>query len=215
MSIMAMSLGLPLDIDADVFAIEDGADALDQICLTMFGRAEGLDGQFNGAANQFTDLIAWDISDASTKELESWRNAGGSLTHGAAVLRLWSEDIKEYRRARARLHERWETAKTIAQSRVDSPVVSLVIFDGDGQFVWRTGTGDIDLGRVEGKLRVTFNMISVPLQEGRYFVTVGIHDRSERTVHDWHDQRYGFDVSGTLEDEGGIFIPVGTRVERL
>jgi ABC-2 type transport system ATP-binding protein len=98
---------------------------------------------------------------------------------------------------------------------VDSPVVSLVIFDSDGQFVWRTGTGDIDLGRVEGKLRVTFNMISVPLQEGRYFVTVGIHDRSERTVHDWHDQRYGFDVSGTLEDEGRIFIPVGTKVERL
>jgi ABC-2 type transport system ATP-binding protein len=98
---------------------------------------------------------------------------------------------------------------------VESPVVSLVIFDSDGQFVWRTGTGDIDLGRVDGKLRVTFNMISVPLQEGRYFVTVGIHDRSERTVHDWHDQRYGFDVSGTLEDEGRIFIPVGTKVERL
>ncbi|WP_431870468.1 alpha/beta hydrolase [Nocardiopsis eucommiae] len=124
MSIAAMSLGLPPDIDAEVFAIESGADDLDKICLTMYGRSEGLDGQFNGAANQFTDLIAWDISSASAKELESWRDAGGSLTHGAAVLRLWAEDIKEYRRARARLYERWETAKTEAQSRVDSPVVS-------------------------------------------------------------------------------------------
>lgn len=124
MSIVAMSLGLPPGIDGDVFAIENGADALDKICLTMFGRSEGLDGQFNGAATQFTDLIAWDISSASAKELESWRDAGGSLTHGAAVLRLWAEDIKEYRRTRAGFHQRWETAKTNAQSRVDSPVVS-------------------------------------------------------------------------------------------
>lgn len=102
-----------------------------------------------------------------------------------------------------------------ANRPVDDPVVSLAIFEANGEFVWRTGTADMQLGRVEGKLRVEFNMISLPLQEGRYFFTVGIHDRSERVVHDLHDQRYPFDVSGSLEDDNRVFIPVGTKVEPL
>jgi ABC-2 type transport system ATP-binding protein len=102
-----------------------------------------------------------------------------------------------------------------ANRPVDDPVVSLAIFEANGEFVWRTGTADMQLGRVEGKLRVEFNMISLPLQEGRYFFTVGIHDRSERVVHDLHDQRYPFDVTGSLEDDNRVFIPVGTKVEPL
>ena len=102
-----------------------------------------------------------------------------------------------------------------ANRPVDDPVVSLVIFDGEGQFVFRTGTADMRLGRLEGKLRVTFELTSLPLIEGRYSFTVGLHDRSERIVHDWHDQRYVFDVAGGLIEESQIFIPVDTRVERL
>jgi ABC-2 type transport system ATP-binding protein len=102
-----------------------------------------------------------------------------------------------------------------ANRPVDDPVISLAIFDANGQFMWRTGTGDMQLGWVEGKLRVEFNMISLPLQEGRYLFTVGVHDRSERVVHDLHDQRYPFDVTGTLDDDNRVFIPVGTKVDRL
>jgi hypothetical protein len=102
-----------------------------------------------------------------------------------------------------------------ANQPVDDPVVSLVIFDADGQFVFRTGTAEMHLGRLEEKLRVTFEMSSLPLADGRYSFTVGIHDRSERLVHDWHDQRYVFDVAGGLMEESQIFIPVETKVERL
>jgi ABC-type polysaccharide/polyol phosphate transport system ATPase subunit len=102
-----------------------------------------------------------------------------------------------------------------ANRPIEDPVVSLAIFGANGDFVWRTGTGDMRLGRLEGKVRVEFNMLSPPLQEGRYFFTVGVHDRSERVVHDLHDQRYPFDVAGTLEDDNRVVIPVGTKVERL
>jgi ABC-type methionine transport system ATPase subunit len=102
-----------------------------------------------------------------------------------------------------------------ANRPVDDPVISMVIYDGDGQFVFRTGTAEMRLGRLEGKLRVGFEMSSLPLADGRYSLTVGIHDRSERVVHDWHDQRYVFDVAGGLIEETQIFIPVETRVERL
>jgi ABC-2 type transport system ATP-binding protein len=102
-----------------------------------------------------------------------------------------------------------------ANRPVDDPVVSMVINDAEGEFVWRTGTGDMQLGLVEGKLRVTFDMKTLPLAEGRYTLTVGVHDRSERVVHDWQDQRYAFDISAGLEEEVRLFIPVHTRVERL
>ena len=102
-----------------------------------------------------------------------------------------------------------------ANRPVDDPVVSMVINDANGDFVWRTGTGDLQLGVLEGKLRVTFDMKALPLAEGRYTLTLGVHDRSERIVHDWQDQRYSFDVSAGLEDEIRLFIPVDTRIEQL
>ena len=102
-----------------------------------------------------------------------------------------------------------------ANQPVDDPVVSMVINDAEGEFVWRTGTGDMQLGVVEGKLRVTFDMKTLPLAEGRYTLTLGVHDRSERVVHDWQDQRYAFDISAGLEEEVRLFIPVHTRVEHL
>jgi ABC-type polysaccharide/polyol phosphate transport system ATPase subunit len=102
-----------------------------------------------------------------------------------------------------------------ANRSVEDPVVSLVIYDAEGQFVFRTGTAEMRLGRIDGKLRVLFEMTSLPLADGRYALTIGVHDRSERVVHDWHDQRYVFDVAGGLIEESQIFIPVETRVERL
>jgi ABC-type polysaccharide/polyol phosphate transport system ATPase subunit len=102
-----------------------------------------------------------------------------------------------------------------AHRLVEDPVVSLVINAENGDFIWRTGTGDMELGSLEGKLRVTFDMKSLPLAEGRYTLTLGVHDRPERTVHDWQDQRYGFDVSGSLDEQPSIVIPIDTRVERL
>ena len=102
-----------------------------------------------------------------------------------------------------------------ANRPIDDPVVSMVLNDANGDFVWRTGTGDMELGRLDGKLRVTFDMKTLPLAEGRYSLTLGVHDRSERVVHDWQDQRYSFDVSGGLEDDTRLFIPVHTRVEQL
>jgi ABC-2 type transport system ATP-binding protein len=102
-----------------------------------------------------------------------------------------------------------------ANRPVADPVVSMVINDANGDFVWRTGTGDMELGVMEGKLRVTFDMKTLPLAEGRYTLTLGVHNRSERLVHDWQDQRYSFDVSAGLEEEVRLFIPVHTRVEQL
>jgi hypothetical protein len=124
MGIADMSLGLPEDIDADVSTIESKCDTLDRICSTMMGRAHDTDGHFHDAAGEFTSAVAWDLSSASAAELAKWEEASGSLTYGAATLRMWAEDIETYRSTREELKERWETAKSSAQFRVDNPVLS-------------------------------------------------------------------------------------------
>lgn len=123
MGIADMSLGLPEDIDADVSTIESKCDTLDRICSTMMGRAHDTDGHFHDAAGEFTSAVAWDLSSASTTELAKWEEASGSLTYGAATLRMWAEDIETYRSTREELKERWEAAKSSAQFRVDNPVL--------------------------------------------------------------------------------------------
>jgi ABC-2 type transport system ATP-binding protein len=111
--------------------------------------------------------------------------------------------------------ERLQVAVDLRAHRpVEDPVGSLLIYDGGGDFVFRTGTGDVTMGTWEGDLRLVWDMEAVPLPEGRYYLTIGIHDRMERTLYDWHDQRYGFDVSRRVEDDSRLFIPIQTRVER-
>jgi hypothetical protein len=113
-----MSLGLPEDIDADVGAIESGADDLDAVCRKMTGQSEGAHSQFQSSAGEFTDLIAWNIVSGSSEELAAWQEAAAALTYGAAVLRQWGLDIEAYRVERAKLETRWEEAKADAESAV-------------------------------------------------------------------------------------------------
>ncbi|PDP84800.1 alpha/beta hydrolase [Glycomyces fuscus] len=116
----SMPLGLPEDIDADVGAIESGADQLDAVCRNMLGRSEGTHSQFQSSAGEFTDLVAWNIVSSSSQELASWQEAATSLTYGAAVLRQWGLDIETYRAERAKLETRWEEARSEAQAAVDA-----------------------------------------------------------------------------------------------
>ncbi|WP_116243838.1 alpha/beta hydrolase [Nocardiopsis sp. FIRDI 009] len=114
-----LSLGLPADIEADVAAIQAGADDLDQLRQTMLGDAKTADTSFRSSAGEFTDLIAWDIVTASSTELMAWEEATKALTYGAATLRLWASDVEDYRTERARIQQRWDEEYSAAQSAVD------------------------------------------------------------------------------------------------
>ncbi|WP_431888641.1 alpha/beta hydrolase [Nocardiopsis alba] len=113
-----LHLGLPGDIEADVPAIESGADDLDRLRETMLGDAETTDNQFRTASGEFTDLIAWNIVSASSTELMAWEEATRALTYGAATLRLWASDIEAYRAERANIQRRWDEAKADAQTAI-------------------------------------------------------------------------------------------------
>ncbi|MDQ3991315.1 MAG: ABC transporter ATP-binding protein [Actinomycetota bacterium] len=101
---------------------------------------------------------------------------------------------------------------------VDDPAVSIAVYDADDRFLYGTSTdrNGVSLGRVEGKIRVTFELRSIPFVEGRYLVTVGAHARDMSAVHDWHDQRYAFDIAPSPgHEKDRLYIPSEVRVERL
>ncbi len=102
-----------------------------------------------------------------------------------------------------------------ANRPVDDPVVVVGVHNARDEWVYTTDTDrlHVDLGRVDGKVRVTFELRAIPLMEGQYFATVGVRDRGETVTYDWHGQRYPFDIVRYVK--GGLAIPVDVRVERL
>jgi ABC-type proline/glycine betaine transport system ATPase subunit len=98
---------------------------------------------------------------------------------------------------------------------IDDPVVVVGIHNARDEWVFTTDTDrlGVDVPRVDGKLRVTFELKAIPLLEGQYFVTVGVRDRAVTTTYDWQSQRYPFDVVRYVR--GGLVLPVDVRIEEL
>jgi ABC-2 type transport system ATP-binding protein len=102
-----------------------------------------------------------------------------------------------------------------AERSVDDAVITLWVVNSRDEWIWDTTT-DLEgasLGTLDGKHRVTFQLRSIPLFEGRYQLSVGIHPRDKKKAYDWHHQRYVFDVVRYLEK--GMVVPTEVRVERL
>ena len=96
-------------------------------------------------------------------------------------------------------------------------MLSFALHDEQNNLVYGTNTDwrEARIPQFEGKYRVQFVLKSLPLVEGRYFVTLGVHSRDSRKVYHLQEQRYAFDVVKGEENPGAVFIPVECRVERL
>jgi ABC-type glutathione transport system ATPase component len=104
-----------------------------------------------------------------------------------------------------------------ANEPVDDPVVSFAIHDDQAQFVYGTNTDwrEARIPRFEGKKRVQWILRSLPLVDGRYYVTLGVHSRDSKRVYHVQEQHYVFDVIKGEENPGAVWIPVECRVEPL
>lgn len=98
---------------------------------------------------------------------------------------------------------------------IEDPVVVVGIHNARDEWVFTSDTErlEVKLGRLDGKLRVTFDLKAIPLLEGQYFLTIGVRDRANKVVYDWHNRQYPFDVVRNVK--GGLVIPVEVRTERL
>ena len=104
-----------------------------------------------------------------------------------------------------------------ANAAVEDPVVSFALHDQHNQFVFGTNTDwrGVRWPRFEGKHRVQFVMQSLPLVDGRYFVTLGVHSRDSSQVYHVQEQQYSFRVAPGEDNPGPVYISVRARSERL
>ncbi len=93
------------------------AGKLDQVAediLDVVSRNTGMSGDmeelFNGAAMEFSELIAEDIQSAANENHSAWTTALASCWHVWGVLTKWSTDVKRYKENIEDLQEEWDTA---------------------------------------------------------------------------------------------------------
>jgi len=104
-----------------------------------------------------------------------------------------------------------------ANTPVERPVVSFAIHDDQNQFVFGTNSDwrGVTWPLFEGKHRVQFVLGGLPMVDGRFYVTLGVHSRDARTVFHTMQQALAFDVVRGAENTGAVNIPVECRSERL
>ncbi len=100
---------------------------------------------------------------------------------------------------------------------VDDLVIGVAVYDMEGRllFGWNTDTMGFSLGRVDGRGEISFSIASLPLLDGTYPVTIGIHSSDQATVYDWREQRERFEVMSTSRSAGVLELQVDVRVDHL
>jgi ABC-2 type transport system ATP-binding protein len=88
----------------------------------------------------------------------------------------------------------------------DDAVFALELHDQDGNRLLGTNTDilDVELGRVEGRGEVAFRFPSVPLLDGTYAVSLGIHTLDSTVEYDHRDQLDRFSVVSGSRTQGRV-----------
>ncbi|MFY7069637.1 hypothetical protein ACOQFV_27585 [Nocardiopsis changdeensis] len=84
----------------------------------VLGDAGDLQAALDGAAGQFTSILAWDISTLSAEDRQLWTGAAVALTYAAMVSDMWADHVEEFREGREELLEEWNTAVADCEGRV-------------------------------------------------------------------------------------------------
>jgi ABC-2 type transport system ATP-binding protein len=104
----------------------------------------------------------------------------------------------------------------VADEPVEDAVVGVRIDDAHGRLVFGTNTliNQVPLGRVSGKLRTRFVFSRVPIQTGRYNVTIGVTSPDYRIVYHWFEQAFPLRFEHAGPEVGQVAVPVDIQVER-
>ncbi len=102
-----------------------------------------------------------------------------------------------------------------ASEPIDDAVFGLGVFDSrDGRPLYGINTqiAGADVPVLNGPGHVSFDIESVPLLDGTYQLTIGIHSVDEGTVYDWSEQRHFFEVMNPDRRAGVVAFPLTVKV---
>jgi ABC-2 type transport system ATP-binding protein len=101
-----------------------------------------------------------------------------------------------------------------AVERVDDVLAVVVVYDNEGRvlFLWRSdyyGGPNVPL---EGRGEIAFTFDDVPLLDGTYPVSVGLHSHDGGTVYEWREQQHSFSVMNPHPNTGLFYLPAKVEV---
>ena len=101
-----------------------------------------------------------------------------------------------------------------AAEPVDDVVVGIAVYSSMGWLLFGTNTDihGLDLGTVSGRRTVTFDCAEVPLLDGTYAVTVGVHTKGGIVYDSWEQLRR-FEVAAPGRDVGLVRLPLRIEVD--
>ena len=104
-----------------------------------------------------------------------------------------------------------------APEPVNDPMVGIAVYDEKDALVLGTNSDilGVSLGVLHGKAKVRFRCDGLPMQDGRYLISVGVTSRDHRTVYHWQEKAYPFVSERTGLADGRLVIPVSMDVESL
>jgi ABC-2 type transport system ATP-binding protein len=101
-----------------------------------------------------------------------------------------------------------------APDPVDDVVVALAIYNQMGWLVYGTNSDlhGVDVGTFAGQRTVSFDFSDMPLLDGTYAVTIGLHTKGGLVYDSWEQLRR-FEVAAPGRDIGLVRLPVDIRVD--
>ena len=97
---------------------------------------------------------------------------------------------------------------------IDDVVVGVAVYGPMGQLIYGTNTDlkNVDIGTVNGRRTVTYSLDCVPLLDGTYALTFGVHTAGGLVYDHWEQKRH-FEVAAAGRDLGLVNLPLRIEVD--
>lgn len=102
-----------------------------------------------------------------------------------------------------------------ARERTEDVVFGIAIYDArDGANLYATNTDllELEVPPLEGVGEILFEIESLPLLDGTYPLTFGIHSKDEGVVYDWSEQRHWFTMMSSGQALGLLALPLTAKI---
>ncbi|MFE1101221.1 hypothetical protein ACFW4K_11920 [Nocardiopsis alba] len=117
----------PASISAFVSQINPHIEDFNILQARLLGRADDLEGSFDSAATNFTDIIAWDIKEQGSENYQLWVDTAVSLEYAADVTSQWVDYVQHFWDTRNEIWDEWDEAVSSAISRVPAEYAEATI----------------------------------------------------------------------------------------
>lgn len=104
--------------------------------------------------------------------------------------------------------------EVVAHEATDDWVAGLAVFNHLDTLIYGTNSSlrGVDLGRIDGRARVRFNLGHLPMVEGQYFLTVAVHNRDETEAYHRLERSTSFRVFSPSGEPGVVHLEVSCEV---